>query len=120
MKGIEMANCITLDNKIILRCSNCAMSFFYENMLATAIEEHLDNNIKLMDFLVQFDQNIYGLGCVELEITKIFDSIEIAKLFQQLIEKTTEKIKRENAGSLDSIERFEQFKNDLIKWMPDK
>ena len=46
--------------------------------------------------------------------------IEIAKLFQQLIEKTTEKIKRENAGSLDSIERFEQFKNDLIKWMPDK
>lgn len=115
-----MANCITLENKIILRCSNTAMSFFYENLLAAAIDNNLDKNEKLMDFLAQFDQNMYGLGCVEIEITKAIDSIDLAKSFQELVRKAAEKISCEQKGSQDSIERFEKFKNELMQWVPSK
>lgn len=115
-----MGNFIALNDNIILCCSNLAMNFFYENMLEVAKNEHFKMNKELMDFLSRFDQKIFGYGCVGFEITKAFDSIEVAKLFQELVEITAEKIKRENTGSPDSIERFEQFKNDLIKWIPDK
>lgn len=115
-----MANCITLNNKIILRCSNCAMSFFYENMMATALNNGFNKNKKLMEFLEKLDQNMYGLGCVELEITEAIDSIEVAKLFQKLVSKTADKIKSDKSGSPDSIERFENFNIELSKWAPDK
>lgn len=112
-----MANYIMLNKAIILRCSNCAMNCFYENLLEIAEKEDLKDNEELMKLIAELDQNTYGLGCVGLDITQELHSLVNIKLFARLVEKTIEKIKSDKKCAIEIIEIFVGFSDALNRFI---
>ena len=114
-----MGGSIRLNNVNVLFCGNCAMNYLHESLLAVAKEEHFDENQRLMDFISMLDQNVY-FGCADWDIVEELPSIDDIKLFDKLLGKTIEKMRQEKVCRPVTLELFENFKNDLSKWLADK
>ncbi len=113
-----MGNDITLDKNSIFYCSNFEMNFFHKNLLATAVKEGIKNK-EIIEFIAMLDQNVYW-GCADWEITEEIHSIENVRILQKLVEKTIDKIKQDKNCAQVSIDKYENFNKELIKWLESK
>lgn len=106
-----MANYITKNNTILLRCNNSGMRLFYDKILTTAKEEDLENNSEIMEFISLLDQNVYGFGAVDVELSEVIHSNSNIKLLQNLAKKAIDKIRQEKECTPATLEQFEIFKS---------
>ena len=65
-----MANYIEKNTVEILRCSNWAMRALHDNLYEIIHSEKFDTHTQntLNDLLERIDQNVYGAGCVVVDI----------------------------------------------------
>jgi hypothetical protein len=115
-----MGNYILGSKKILLRCNNRAMNFFHENLLTVAKEMNYISNKEINEFISLLDQDLYGLGCIFIEINDIFHSEENLVLLKELIQKTIQKIKQEKICTDESLQHFEKFNNEFIEWLENR
>jgi hypothetical protein len=112
-----MANYILKQGFEILRCSNWAMEALYENLKETIKIEGLGDNEMLINFLEQLNQNIYGRGCVYVDIADFFNNdpnkLPIMLLID-LIEKTLKNIIMKSSFDASFIKLLKDFQQKLV------
>ena len=113
-----MGNIIMLEKATVLYSSNFEMNYFHNVLAEIAKNENLTNK-ELLDFISSLDQNIYW-GCADREITEEIHSIENMRILQKLVEKTIDKIKQDKNCAQVSIDKYENFNKELIKWLESK
>jgi hypothetical protein len=106
-----VANYVTNDDEILLRCNNACMYFWHENIFEVAKEDKLIDDVLVSEFITRFDQGTYGYGSIDIDLSETIHSQQMLELLKQLIIKTVEKIKKEKKCVQESIDRFEEFKN---------
>jgi hypothetical protein len=114
-----LANYIEKDTVDILKCSNWAMRALHYNLEEVIHQENFDKHTQdiLNDFLERLDQNVYGAGCVVVDISDYFGSKDKQlplSLFFALIQKTIEKIENKNTFDETYINLLEQFKAKIL------
>lgn len=111
-----MSNYIFKNGIEILRCSNWAMEVLYEALLTTLNTQGLQNNKVLMNFVQRLNQNIYGRGCIYIDVVDFFndDSTKASyDLLLDIIKKAINKIKEANTFDSQFILLLEQFYDAL-------
>lgn len=109
-----MANYILKKEDVILRLNNCYMDYFYLNLLEAAKEEGSEYDKKLMGFILHLDQDVYGRGCVYVDIMDLEESNR--RKLKYLTEKIIEKFKTKIVGQDRDLflVLLEDFKNKIV------
>lgn len=110
-----MANYILKNDKTILRCSNWAMEVLYNN-LSEIIKNKFQQNSKWYEFLEHLNQDMYGRGCINVDIANFFNGegkLQIQELYD-LMGVVIQKIKDKKEFEDSFITLLEDFKAKIL------
>jgi hypothetical protein len=109
-----VANSIEMNGKLILRCSNLLLDTLHDNLLSLVLEKNIKNE-NVLKFISDIDQELYGSGCIGVDINNYFLNKEDSKLFIQLITIIIEKSEISGMFSPETTTRMHAFKKALLE-----
>jgi len=95
------------------------MSLLNNSLLEVIKQENIDVSDKLLEFIEQTDQDIYGLGCIYLDLQEVIpnseDQEKLKLLMYKVIDRLKEKLTLDECDKAAIISIFEGFRDQILE-----
>ena len=107
---------IRCDKKEILDVRNAIFAFLHERILEIVEEQELELSDNLQDMLEKMDQNIYGRGCVYVDVADYIKTKRDLEVFTYLVKQGIETDTWVMPAAKGPLERLWTFHAELLKY----
>ncbi len=89
-----MANLILKNNKVIWKCSNSMLALIYETIVKIMNDKNINKDSAVYKFVEKLNQDIYGDGCICVDLDDYLKNKTDMFLFAQLFKESVEQLKK--------------------------